>query len=530
MIAIPTIPEKDFLSRLGLNHHPFPVTPDDENFFMSEHIEQVLTEIIQGVLSRKGFMILTGEVGLGKTTLGRRILNILEFEGVETSLVLHTGLQDIELLAQINRDFGIARNPGQGASMNLVEQLNQLNDFLLAKNREGKNCTIIIDDAQNLSEESLELIRMISNLEAGCRKLVQILLIGQSELKDRLAKKSLRQLNSRIVVAAQAQALSIEELGRYVELKLNMAGNNGQLRIHPSAPKKLYGCTRGNFRELNLLMDRVLWAACLHEKRQIDRRLVQMAQNDLRPKRLSIRSRLLAAAGVLAMATLAFGTSWQGDQPGVNDGIESAVQTQTFAIDRPEPEPARVRAKDGGILPQPAAPDSGSPDESGLPVAEQAPAGALKTFLVSYDLEGYHRLFQTALQEEDIQTVARKIRRDTGYQLVKLNRRPQPNAQLRQIYAHIDPSSGDATYFLFWRPPFTIENFYYYYTGEEIRSLQRMLANVGLYTQNVDNIVGTLLMQAVIKFQHQSGVPITGYPDDTTLFLLSQAKENGTNG
>ncbi|NNK86599.1 MAG: AAA family ATPase, partial [Desulfobacterales bacterium] len=169
--------ELSYLNFLGLEYNPFPVAPDDENFYFSNHIYEILSEIIHGIISRKGFMVITGDVGLGKTTISRRILSVLEEKGIETSLCFHTSYQDVELLREINRDFGI-----NTTSLLFGEQMELLNDFLVAKNKEGKNCAIIIDDAQNLNHKSLELVRMISNLEANQQKLVQILLVGQPEL------------------------------------------------------------------------------------------------------------------------------------------------------------------------------------------------------------------------------------------------------------------------------------------------------------------------------------------------------------
>ena len=153
--------EMRHLSYLGLRHNPFPVAPDNANFFISETIDRVITNIVHGVLARKGFMVLTGDIGLGKTTISRRLITLLEKKGVATSLVFHTTYQDVELLREIINDFGL-----ESASLTFSDQMNVLNRFLLDQSNRGKNCAIIIDDAQNLNRRSLELVRMISNLEA----------------------------------------------------------------------------------------------------------------------------------------------------------------------------------------------------------------------------------------------------------------------------------------------------------------------------------------------------------------------------
>ena len=227
--------ESGYLNFLGLDHNPFPVAPDDENLYISNHIDQILTEIVHGTNARKGFMVLTGDIGLGKTTMSRRIISILEEKGVETSLVFHTAYQDVELLKEINRDFGIETD-----SMLFGDQMKILNDFLLEQNSHGKNCAIIIDDAQNLNHKSLELVRMISNLETNQQKLVQILLVGQPELMDKLNSKELRQLKSRIIITEEAKPLTLEAMNNYLLFKLIHAGNKGQITIKKDALRKIY--------------------------------------------------------------------------------------------------------------------------------------------------------------------------------------------------------------------------------------------------------------------------------------------------
>ena len=191
--------ELQHLQCLGLSCNPFPVAPDNENFFLSEGIDRATANIVHGMLARKGFLVLTGDIGLGKTTISRRIIGILEGKDVATSLVFHSTYQDVELLREINRDFGL-----QVSSLRCSDQMQALNRFLLERSRRGKNSAIIIDDAQNLDKRSLELVRLISNLEADRQKLVQILLVGQPELLDQLDCSSLRQLKSRIMIQETA--------------------------------------------------------------------------------------------------------------------------------------------------------------------------------------------------------------------------------------------------------------------------------------------------------------------------------------
>ncbi|MEA1949341.1 MAG: AAA family ATPase, partial [Thermodesulfobacteriota bacterium] len=294
--------EQGCLDFLGLYHNPFPVVPEEEKFYFSEHIHKILTEIIFGINARKGFMVLTGEVGLGKTTISRRIINVIEEKGVETSLVFYTGFTDVELIRGINRDFGLTAE-----SLLFSDQMQLLYDFLVEQNRCGKNCAIIIDDAQNLDFKSLELIRMISNLETGGEKLVQILLVGQPELINLLDSKELRQLRSRIVIQQEVKALTQEELKDYLYFKLNLAGNRGQLRIQKTALNKIYKLTKGNFRQVNLLMDKCLYVAFLHNTIEINRKIVIEAFIDLHPKKLKLLKKSLTVMASIFIMLLLFG-------------------------------------------------------------------------------------------------------------------------------------------------------------------------------------------------------------------------------
>ena len=297
-----------YLKRLNLDRHPFPVAPDDMNFFISSHIEQVLSELVHGIKARKGFMVLAGDVGLGKTTLARRLLTILALEEICTSFVFHTSLKNVDLLREINRDFGMEDQKHSPASRNIGDQLRQLNDFLLARYRQGRNCVIIIDDAQNLDRESLELVRMISNLEADRQKLVQILLVGQTELLANLESEDLRQLKSRIIITKIVRPLDADEIRNYIMFKLNLAGNEGRISITRDAYDLLFKVTKGNFRLINVIMDRCLYVLCHSGSRSIDIRTVRLANADLCPRQPNkLRLRPALAAWVLLPCLLLAG-------------------------------------------------------------------------------------------------------------------------------------------------------------------------------------------------------------------------------
>jgi general secretion pathway protein A len=526
--------DDEYLKFLGLEQHPFPVAPDDEHFFMSEPIERIIAEIVHGVMARKGFLVLTGDVGLGKTTVSRRIIALLEKEGVETALLFHTFLQDIELLREINRDFGIKAKDTESQPDNLSHQMNLLNDHLLECNRNQRNCAIIIDDAQNLNPRSLELVRMISNLEAGRKKLVQILLIGQPELLDRLDSHDLRQLKSRLIIKAEARPLSAEELKNYLLFKLAMAGNHGQISLHPKTCRMIFRLTAGNFRQVNNLMDRCLYVMYLKDTREISPKVAAAAHADLsgQPARvkkrpLDLAAAILLAAGLSAGGWLIYGQSGFG--PNSAKALPPAVGALPAGGLSAKDRPAAATKADDELM-QVTFETPLSRSLSKMP-ADIAVPEALDSFLAAYGLSVYGQAFAGALKRHAIDDVSKTVARQTGYRLIRLT---AVSEKVRQQYGLLclpDERSGRNQYYLFWKPMVRLDQFYYAYRGQEILWLQEILASLHLYEGQLDSIVGKKLMQAIIRFQEQSDLPVTGYPDDATLFLLSHVnKENLGNG
>jgi len=502
--------EMDHLSFFGLSQNPFPVAPDDENFYTSPHIDQVMTEIIHGIVSRKGFMVLDGDVGLGKTTLTRRILAILEELGIETSLVFHTAYQDVELLREINRDFGL-----QVDSMRFGDQMEALNKFLLAQNRLGKNCAIIIDDAQNLDQKSLELIRMISNFEGNQKKLVQILLVGQPELNDRLNQPKLKQLKSRIIIWKKARPLTVSEINHYLYFKFNMAGSNGRIFIKKNALKAIHKLTRGNLRQINILMDRCLYAAFLQQTLDISRQIVMTSAKDLSadtPTPRWKKNKLTVSAGLAAclIAALIALPQKPGGLTSAHKAIESVNEGEATAPVMSQLHEAPAPA------PRPATGDHASL----LPVSE---------FLGAYGLSEFEPAFSKALVTGGFNEVTDSIFIRTGYKLVCLDRVPEDIKNQYGIL--VSPASHGSKQFslLFWKPSLFITDFYYAFQGKEITSLKKMLSRAQLFNGTMDGIVDMELITSVTRFQKLAVLPPTGYPDESTLFLLSHLKENEPN-
>lgn len=264
------------LAALNLVRNPFPYTPDAGCYFTTPHLDEQRVELEHCILSRKGFCLLTAEVGMGKSTLVRRLMADLAQRQVVSALVFNTFLQGPELLSAVLQDFGLQ---GTGS---MATDINVLNNFLLDNHREGRTCLLIIDDAQNLTESSLELIRLLCNLETDQEKLLQILLAGQPELEAMLAQHSLRQLRSRVVKHARLYGLNSMEIADYIRFRFESSGSDGSLLLQSDACQLLLQETAGVPRQVHLVMDRCLYGLAARNGKVIDAALMKQAIQDCR--------------------------------------------------------------------------------------------------------------------------------------------------------------------------------------------------------------------------------------------------------
>lgn len=258
-----------------LKEKPFHITPDPRFLFLSKKHREAIDLLLFGISERKGFILLTGEVGTGKTTLCRALLEKLN-ERTDSALILNPVLSDFELLKTITQDFGLCAD-----SDTVKGHIDKLNGFLLKKASEGGNAVVIIDEAQNLTAGALEMIRLLSNLETEREKLLQIVLVGQPELKVKLSSTELRQLNQRVIIRYHLEALDAVETGAYIENRLTVAGGKGCVDFTPDALKAVFLNSSGIPRQINIICDRALTAAYIEEKRLIDRKTVSKAVREL---------------------------------------------------------------------------------------------------------------------------------------------------------------------------------------------------------------------------------------------------------
>ncbi len=267
-----------YTSFFGFRENPFNLTPDPRYLFLSRYHKEALDHLLYGINERKGFIVITGGIGTGKTTLSRTLMGHLE-KTTKTALIFNAYVSDMELLQMINQEFGIEIDQKTETKKAYVDALN---DFLLENFGEGGNAVLLIDEAQNLSHNVLEQIRMLSNLETEREKLIQIILVGQSELRQLLDRPSLRQLNDRVMVRYDLKPLDFKDLKGYVEHRMIVAGGRGQLKIASNAYKEIYAFSKGNPRRINAVCDRSLLIAYTKEKHAVSRDMVKKAIMEIR--------------------------------------------------------------------------------------------------------------------------------------------------------------------------------------------------------------------------------------------------------
>jgi general secretion pathway protein A len=288
----------------GLNEAPFSIAVNPRYLFMSTRHRDALAHLLYGVGSGGGFILLTGEVGTGKTTINRCLLEQLP-QHTDVAIILNPALNALELLASACDELGIEYD---AQSPTLKTLTDKLHEFLLENHAKGRNTVLMIDEAQHLDFDVLEQIRLLTNLETNNQKLLQIILVGQPELAQLLSRPELRQLSQRITARYNLEPLNLEETRAYIRHRLNVAGLVGNREIFPDAVvRELFKRTRGIPRLINVLCDRILLGAYGQNKLQADRKMLQVAAREVMGEDLgSSASHLWARRGPLALVAIFF--------------------------------------------------------------------------------------------------------------------------------------------------------------------------------------------------------------------------------
>jgi len=267
-----------YQTHFGLSQAPFNITPDPSFLYLSTSHREGLAQLSYGIRARKGFVVLTGEVGTGKTTLIHALLNDLN-GSAQTALIFSTIVSPADLLRSVCEEFGLVESKRPLGEIH--DYLVSLNEFLLESYRKGENCALIIDESQNLSAEVLESIRLLSNFETSKDKLLQILLVGQPELAGRLNSPELRQLKQRVMLRHHLRVLSQQECCEYVSNRLKVAGGGDRTIFTPNALESIYSYSGGIPRIVNVLCDNALLTGYALGRKEIDAGIIREVAEDL---------------------------------------------------------------------------------------------------------------------------------------------------------------------------------------------------------------------------------------------------------
>ncbi|MCC2963409.1 AAA family ATPase [Massilia sp. IC2-278] len=295
----------------SLKGAPFSIAPDPRYLFMSERHREALAHLLYGIGSGGGFVLLTGEIGAGKTTVCRCFIEQVP-ENCRLAYIFNPKLTVAELLQSVCEEFRIAVPAGQGGVKAYVDAIN---DYLLASHAQGRNNVLVIDEAQNLSAEVLEQLRLLTNLETSERKLLQIILIGQPELRTMLARPELEQLAQRVIARYHLGPLSEAETGAYIAHRMAVAGFQGAPVFPPAVVPVVHRITHGVPRRINLLCDRALLGAYVENSREVTKKILRTAAGEVFAGEAAAPAPSprwpLVAGGVLAGAVLSAAAAWQ---------------------------------------------------------------------------------------------------------------------------------------------------------------------------------------------------------------------------
>ena len=259
----------------GFNERPFKLVPNPAYLFLSRSHEEALAHLTYAVVQGEGFMEITGEVGTGKTTLCRAFLEHLD-DNTKTAYIFNPNLNSFELLKAINDEFGIPSDAD-----NAKDLIDTLNAFLIEQKTRGNHTVLLIDEAQNLTNEVLELLRLLSNLETAKHKLLYIILVGQPELKEKLDSYELRQLRQRISLSCRLIPLGFNDVRNYIQHRINVASKKPGIRFAEGAYRSIYNYSKGIPRLINIVCDRALLTAFGLDQKEITQKIVRASIKEL---------------------------------------------------------------------------------------------------------------------------------------------------------------------------------------------------------------------------------------------------------
>jgi general secretion pathway protein A len=508
-----------YLQRFGLQREPFSIAPDPRALFLSERHREALAHLLYGAQAGGGFVLLTGAIGAGKTTVCRALLERLP-ANCRIAYVFHPQLNSHELLQTVCDEFGVAYgSPPPRSAKGFIDPLNR---FLLERHAAGDHCLLIVDEAQRLSSAVLEQLRLLTNLETSSHKLLQIMLIGQPELREMLAKPEMEQLAQRVIARYHLEGLAQDETLAYVEHRLRRAGLQGDLPFSTAGLRALHRLSGGIPRRINLLADRALLGLYASGQRIAGRRVLRQAARELggetgRSKSLPawpVRAGL-AALGLLAL--LAAAGLWLQRPIPLAAPASEAKPLQAATAPASSPVPAAPLPPTGYTQPQQALPALarlwGEPAWPAGPCSQQA--GALRCWsarlslpaLRALDRPGVVSLLDTQGRPQTLLLLA------LDEQTVRLQGQQGEARELR-LLDFLQRWNGD--YLTLWQAPAGWpDRLALRGNGPLARWLDRQLDDAGA-PQLSDRV------QRVTAFQRAEGLKADGEAGPLTLMRLAQ--------
>jgi general secretion pathway protein A len=542
-----------YLSFFGLLEKPFAITPDPRYLYLSERHAEALAHLLYGINDAGGFVQLTGEVGTGKTTIIRSLLAQTP-KNAEIALILNPRMTAPEFLLTICEELGIGvPDDATGSRKDLVDILNH---YLLRAHADGRRVVLVVDEAQNLAPEVLEQVRLLTNLETNTQKLLQIILIGQPELRELLARNELRQLAQRVTGRYHLHPLSNTETAAYVRHRLRVSGSTNDIFSNP-ALAELYHLSGGVPRVINVVADRALLGAYTQDRHRVTSGLVRHAAAEVFGRRFAPRwlPWLGAAAAAVVLAATAWAMwpllPWGNQRPAAvasaaAPAAAGAGKAQIFKTAAPAAAVAKAAAAS-------APPPPGASLQSLLTLHNNA-TGADDAFTQLFTLWGAH--YVTGNTDPCAQAAQQGmeclVQRGSFGQLRMYNRpailmlNDDAGAKHQVVLAALDDEharinlAGDAheigigelsrywfgDFVLLWRPGTQkVRPLAMGMRGDEVRWLRQSLERVQGVTagQPVSDVFDTELSQLVMEFQRQHRLAVDGIAGIQTQIVLASA-------
>jgi general secretion pathway protein A len=528
-----------YLDFYGFREKPFNLTPDPRFLFLSKNHREAFAHVLYGINNRAGFILLTGEVGSGKTTVLRALLSQLDGDHYRTALIFNPCLSPLELIQNINREFAIQTLTSTGSGL-----LEALNPFLLIQNSEERTVVLVIDEAQSLETPVLEQIRLISNLETDRDKLIQVVLAGQPELAHILKRKEMQQLSQRITVRYHLKPMDFEDTVAYIKHRLGVAGERNRDIFSMSALRLIYRYSRGLPRLINAACDRALLTGYTRDATKISPRIAAAGIKDMRGDTSSHaqKRRLIlipTLAGLVAIFAAAIYFTWhdfldpfKASRPPVATGVEEkrdpvisgeefyrAMTAEIGGV--PESESAQ-RAFNTLASLWNARPVSESDDLNKFNGMERAALDRdLHLYRFSGNLGALLRIDYPAVLELNIPRVpGKRFVSLVGMQKEQLLVDPPISRRRSVSFSQLEKYwSGNG--FLLWKDPLNLltkispES-----KGDHIKRLQALLKEAGAYARPLTGVYDSDTLSAVRGFQSSKGIDQDGVVGGQTLMLL----------